>query len=75
MSGTDHQWEVCWYNLYNISLYHSNQEKFVTDVINMDRFRKDVEDTKKEGTKHANELMNKFLDLASKYVTYNISEK
>lgn len=75
MDGGDQLWEVCWYNLYNISLYHENQEKFVTDVVNMPRFKKDVEDTKKEGTKRSIELMNDFLDLASKYTVYNISDK
>jgi ribulose-5-phosphate 4-epimerase/fuculose-1-phosphate aldolase len=75
MPGTDHLWEVCWYNLYNISLYHPNQKKFVTDVVNMDRFNKDVQDTRKEGTEHANELMTKFLDLVSNHGIYNISEK
>lgn len=57
-------WEACWHNLYYISLYHPNQKKFVTDVVNMDRFSKDVEDTEKEGTQRSKDLMKQFLDLA-----------
>lgn len=72
MNAGDPAWEPCWYNLYNISLYHQNQKKFVTDVVNMSRFKKDVEDTKKEGTKRSIELMNDFLNLASKHGFNNI---
>ena len=58
-------WEPCWANLYNISVYHSERKKFISDVMNMDRFNKDVEDTEKEGTQRSKDLMKQFLDLAA----------
>ena len=58
-------WEPCWANLYNISMYHSEQKKFISDV----------EDTEKEGTQRSKDLMKQFFDLAAENGIYMNTKK